>query len=107
MILKIFKYIGLVVFNVVWELQECSFRQMTAGFLGMEQTASRKEERLAELLRGTVLDVQVMPKMFEKQCGKLLMNLMNAIEALSGKPVYEVMQDGLYLYDLLEIFLLF
>ena len=77
---------GMVPYNVV-RTGPAAFHQGTDGRLMLERTASA--ERFAEVARAAGLPVELRGDMPQVQAAKLLLNLNNAVNALSGRPLRE------------------
>lgn len=78
---------GIVPFNVVWD-SPAVFKQGTGGALLVQDTQGLANP-LKDLLESAGLATQLAPQIESLQWGKLLMNLNNAINALSGRPLQE------------------
>ena len=78
---------GMVSFNVVWDTAEgggARFRQLTSGPVAVERD---RVPGLVSALRDAGLDVVEAPDMEAVQWAKLVLNLNNAVNALSGLPL--------------------
>lgn len=84
-------FAGMVSFNVRWE-DGAAFHQATSGPLAVDRGAPG----VAAALRDTGLKVIEHEDMAGVQWGKLLLNLNNAINALSGLPLAEQLRDRRY-----------
>ncbi len=84
---------GMVPFNVVRD-PSGTYRQTTAGNLQVERR-DRVEELVAAFHHAGV-ETRSDPRIQEIQWGKLLLNLNNAINALSGRPLREELLDPGY-----------
>lgn len=83
---------GIVGFNVVWK-DGASFRQATTGPLVVEQPDASPDPRLralATLLTDGGIEVELTSDLRPKQWSKLVMNLNNAISALTDRPTVEL-----------------
>ncbi len=76
---------GIVPFNVLWQ-EPALFRQGTSGPLLLEDT-HRAAADLAKEFEKAGLPIKRVREIRPLQWGKLLMNLNNAINALSGQPL--------------------
>lgn len=79
---------GMVPFNVVWKSGSHLHRSST-GNLALERTCAT--EALAQLVAATGVPVQLCPDLKPLQYGKLLLNLINPVNALSGLPLREML----------------
>jgi len=79
---------GMVPFNVL-RRAPAHFHQGTSGILAVQATADGKEQRLVDALVGAGLPAQAYDDMRGIQWGKLLVNLNNSINALSGLPLQQ------------------
>lgn len=80
---------GMVSFNVVWDDAPgggARFRQLTSGPIALEAGGA---PGLAAALRTVGVDVAAVPDMQAVQWAKLVLNLNNAVNALSGLPLAE------------------
>jgi 2-dehydropantoate 2-reductase len=80
---------GMVSFNVVWDDAPgggARFRQLTSGPVAMEGGGA---PGLATALRAVGVDLVEVPDMQAVQWAKLVLNLNNAVNALSGVPLAE------------------
>ncbi len=77
---------GMIPYNVVWE-DNMVFRRSTSGAIALEQTSPTK--RLAAQLVEAGLECEVRENIRGVLGTKLLFNLNNAINALSGVPLLE------------------
>lgn len=80
---------GIVNFNVVVH-DESIFQQSTDGALIVEATDAMSTPRWIEALRAAGLDVREVDAIGPEQWTKLLVNLNNAVSALSGAPTREM-----------------
>ena len=85
---------GMVPFNVLGQ-GDGHFHCGTEGNLCIEDKAGKAED-LVGLFDMADLPVQVYKDLSSVQWGKLLMNLNNAVNALSGKPLLEQLHDNEY-----------
>ena len=81
-------FAGMVPFNVVWKSASHLHRSST-GNLALERTSAT--EALAHLVAATGAPVQLHADLKPLQYGKLLLNLINPINALSGLPLHEML----------------
>jgi len=81
---------ALVEFNAVW-LDDATFVQTTAGkiLIGDDETAME----IVSLLVKVGFDAKVEPQIEAYQYGKLLINLNNAVNALSGVPLLSTLKE--------------
>jgi 2-dehydropantoate 2-reductase len=86
---------GIVGFNVV-SSQAGAFRRATTGPLVIEATADVRVDVLARALRAADLETEVVPDIRAKQWSKLVMNLNNAVSALTGAPTQQLIFDASY-----------
>ena len=92
---------GMVPFNVIWEAQPPSqgvhLRQATSGdiVLGTSNKPDVVAE-LIELLTRSGVGAQQHPRMTDVQWAKLVLNLNNAVHALSGLSLRDELQDRGY-----------
>lgn len=88
---------GIVGFNVR-PLGSGVFQQATTGSLVIETSDSRHESivELAQLLRRAGFDVQLAKNIEALQCAKLMLNLNNAVSALSDVPTRELLASRGY-----------
>ncbi|MDQ3265890.1 MAG: 2-dehydropantoate 2-reductase [Myxococcota bacterium] len=84
---------GMVPFNVVRD-PSGAYRQTTAGTLRVERRD--KVEELVAAFNRAGLETRSDPRILEIQWGKLLLNLNNAINALSDRPLREELLDPGY-----------
>ncbi len=104
---------GMVPFNVVWKSRDHLHRSST-GELAVERCEAT--EALAHLVAGTGVPAQLQADLRPLQYGKLLLNLINPINALSGLPLHdmlcqrgyrriysEVLREALNVYDAAQI----
>ena len=85
---------GIVPFNVIWD-EPAIFRQGTSGPLVLQDSHALARE-LATKFESAGLPIELIADMQPLQWGKLLMNLNNAINALSGVPLVEELHDRDY-----------
>ncbi|MDP2537869.1 2-dehydropantoate 2-reductase [Alteromonas stellipolaris] len=85
---------GMVPFNVLGQ-GDGHFHCGTEGDLCIEHKAGKAED-LVGLFDMADLPVQVYKDLSSVQWGKLLMNLNNAVNALSGRPLLEQLNDSAY-----------
>jgi 2-dehydropantoate 2-reductase len=81
---------GIVGFNVVAH-EGGVFRRTTSGELLIEDAPDPRLGRLADALRGSGLPVKLATDIASLQWAKLLMNLNNAVSALSNVPTKELL----------------
>ena len=86
---------GIVGFNVVWR-DGGTFRRATSGPLLIESHADPRVSALAGALRSADLETEVVDDIRAKQWSKLVMNLSNAVSALTGAPTQELIFDASY-----------
>ncbi len=86
---------GIVGFNVVPGANG-AFRQTTTGLVVLEASQDPRAAELAELLRAAGFDVQVTADLAAQQWSKLIMNLNNAVGALSDAPTQRLLFDPAY-----------
>lgn len=80
---------AIVTFNVV--MRDCAvFHQTTSGPLIFETGSDARDEAWVRALRSTGLEVEEIIPIASEQWTKLLVNLTNAVGALSGVPTREV-----------------
>lgn len=85
---------GMVPFNVAYQgsgLFHCG----TEGLLSIEQ-GDERQRQLCAALADAGLPTEVHPDMLSVQWGKLLLNLNNPINALSGQPLKAQLENGGY-----------
>lgn len=91
---------GMVPFNVIWEARPPSegvhLRQATSGDIILGQSSRQQVTRLVERFAQSGLGVQQHPDMRAVQWAKLVLNLNNAIQALSGLSLHDELQDRSY-----------
>lgn len=97
---------GIVGFNVR-PLGEGLFQQATSGALVIEEDAGAcpANAALVDLLKAAGFDLQITKDIRAMQWAKLMMNLNNAVSALSGVPLREMLSSTEYrhiLADLIE-----
>ena len=85
---------GMVPFNVLGQ-GDGHFHCGTEGDLCIEDKSGQAND-LVSLLEIADLPVQVYKDLSSVQWGKLLMNLNNAVNALSGRPLLEQLNDSAY-----------
>jgi 2-dehydropantoate 2-reductase len=85
---------GIVPFNVVWN-EPAVFKQGTSGPLVIEDAHDRVSD-IAKSFAAAGLPIELVADMLPLQWGKLLMNLNNAINALSGLPLQQELADRDY-----------
>ncbi len=85
---------GIVPFNVVWD-EPAIFKQGTSGPLVIQDGHEGAGE-IAESFAAAGLPAELVSEMLPLQWGKLLMNLNNAINALSGLPLQQELADRNY-----------
>lgn len=86
---------GIVGFNVVL-LENGTFRRATTGALVIERSSDPRLGALAKELEGAGFDVELPKDIRAKQWSKLVMNLSNALSALSGAPTRALLFDAAY-----------
>jgi len=86
---------GIVGFNVV-SSQAGAFRRATTGPLVIEANPDPRVGALATLLRAADLETEVVDDIRAKQWSKLVMNLNNAVSALTGAPTQQLIFDASY-----------
>jgi 2-dehydropantoate 2-reductase len=86
---------AIVGFNVR-SLGDGRFRQSTTGPLVFERTASLAVTEIARVLGDCGLQVELRSNIRELQWAKLVMNLNNAISALSGAPTLQLLFNPRY-----------
>jgi 2-dehydropantoate 2-reductase len=86
---------GIVGFNVV-QSHAGAFRRATTGPLVIEAHADPRVAALASLLRAADLETVVVTDIRPKQWSKLVMNLNNAVSALTGAPTQQLIFDAKY-----------
>lgn len=104
---------GMVPFNVVWKSGNHLHRSST-GELALQRC--RTSEALQGMIAGTGVPIQLHGDLKPLQYGKLLLNLINPINALSGLPLHtmlcqrayrrvyaEVLREALSVYDAARI----
>jgi 2-dehydropantoate 2-reductase len=85
---------GIVPFNVVWD-QPAIFRQTTSGPLVLQE-GHEWARRLKAIFEDAGLELELVADAVPRQWGKLLLNLNNAINALSGLPLQQELADRDY-----------
>jgi 2-dehydropantoate 2-reductase len=86
---------GIVGFNVR-SLGNGVFHQLTTGPLVVESSDHRALPELASALRTAGFEVEVTPNVRGMQWSKLIMNLANAVNALSGVPTQQMLRSRGY-----------
>lgn len=86
---------GIVTFNVVAG-ENGTFRRATTGPLIFESSEDPRLVALAELLEEAGFDVELAKDIRAQQWSKLVINLSNAIGALSGVPTRQVLFESAY-----------
>lgn len=86
---------GIVDFNVVWA-GDGLFHRGTSGPLQLETPGSTIAKQFIDILKQTGLPVRLYDNMSPVQWTKLLVNLNNAIIALSGQPTQTVLLSPAY-----------
>jgi 2-dehydropantoate 2-reductase len=86
---------GMVPFNVLRK-EGAAFHRGTSGSLVVEATADRVERDLVLALTTAGAHTVAMRNVLEVQWGKLLLNLNNAINALSGVPLLDQVSNRAY-----------
>jgi 2-dehydropantoate 2-reductase len=86
---------GIVGFNVVL-LENGTYRRATTGALVIEGSSDPRLRALAEALEEAGFDVELPKDIRAKQWSKLVMNLSNALSALSGAPTRALLFDAAY-----------
>ena len=86
---------GIVGFNVV-SSHAGTFRRATTGPLVIERHVDPRVTALAELFRAADLETEVVGDIRAKQWSKLVMNLNNAVSALTGAPTQALIFDASY-----------
>jgi len=86
---------GIVGFNVIVK-GEGVYRRATSGLLVVEALADPRVAELARALRDAGFETEVTEDIRAKQWAKLVMNLGNAISALTDRPTREVLFDARY-----------
>ena len=86
---------AIVTFNVV-AAGNGTFRRATTGPLIVEASEDPRLVVLAELLTRAGFDVELSPNILGQQWSKLVINLSNALGALSGAPTREVLFQADY-----------
>lgn len=87
---------GMVAFNVVWDIEANVFQQTTSGGLFIEKSKTNIEKEISTALKKTGLSVVVSDNLPNILYGKLLVNLMNPINALSGLTMGETLSNREY-----------
>lgn len=87
---------GMVAFNVVWDIEANVFQQTTSGGLFIEKSKTNIEKEISTALKKTGLSVVVSGNLPNILYGKLLVNLMNPINALSGLTMGETLSNREY-----------
>lgn len=86
---------GIVGFNVV-SLGGGRFRRATTGPLVIERSRDPRARAAARMLSRAGFDVRQPRDVRPLQWSKLVMNLANAVSALSGEPTQRILSDGGY-----------
>jgi 2-dehydropantoate 2-reductase len=86
---------GIVGFNVV-EVRPGTFRRATTAPLVIEAQADARLDELVDTLRGANLETEVVHDLRAKQWSKLVMNLNNALSALTGVPTQRLIFEECY-----------
>lgn len=86
---------GVVGFNVVTEANG-RFRKTTTGMLAIEKSTHRQAAALYALLQQAGFDVDVAADIAGVQWSKLVMNLNNAVSALTDAPTVQLIFDARY-----------
>ncbi len=86
---------GIVGFNVVTG-QAGAFRRATTGPLVIEAAPDARVSTLASALRDADMATEVVSDLRAKQWSKLVMNLNNAVSALTGAPTQQLIFDAAY-----------
>ncbi len=86
---------GIVGFNVV-ALESGAFRRATTGALVLERSADARVRALADTLAESGFVVELPADIRATQWSKLVMNLSNALSALSGAPTRALLFDPAY-----------
>ncbi len=86
---------GIVGFNVV-SLGGGRFRRATTGPLVVERSRDRRAKGVVRMLARAGFDVREPRDVRPLQWSKLVMNLANAVSALSGEPTLRILSDGDY-----------
>jgi 2-dehydropantoate 2-reductase len=86
---------GMVPFNVV-RRSEAHLHQGTSGVLALQALPDGRHQPLVEALERAGLPTQAFPDLRGIQWGKLLVNLNNSINALSGLPLVEQLAQRPY-----------
>ena len=86
---------GIVEFNVVF-LGNATFRRATDGGLVLEDSSAACGERLFKAFADADVSLRVEPEIQSQQWTKLLVNLSNAISALSGAPTQDLLAQPGY-----------
>jgi len=81
---------GMVPFNVVWK-SPAHLHRSSAGELVMERCGAT--EALARAVQGTEAAITLYDDLVPVQYGKLLLNLVNPINALSGMTLYKMLSQ--------------
>lgn len=84
---------GMVPFNVVWRAPT-HLHQSSAGTLSLERNPTT--DALQELAKGSGVPVALHAPLEPLQYGKLLLNLINPINALSGLPLHQMLSQRGY-----------
>jgi len=83
---------GVVEFNVVWE-QHTTFIQKSSGIVMVEDDDSDMGRRFVGLFTKSAIQTKLEKEIAAFQYGKLVINLTNAINALSGQTLIETFND--------------
>lgn len=84
---------GMVPFNVVWRASD-QLHRSSAGAIAVERTSDSM--RLSAAVQNTAAQINMSDSLEAIQRGKLLLNLINPINALSGIPLYTMLAHRPY-----------
>ena len=84
---------GMVPFNVVWR-DPAHLHKSSAGRLALQRSPSTAA--LADLVEGSGAEIDLFDNLAPVQHGKLLLNLINPINALSGLPLHDMLSNRAY-----------